>query len=183
MIVGRYDEALTRMKTGLAQNPVGPYFYQALDWIQARRGHLREAEEAARRVLEISPTYVSAHYYLGLVLLARGQREAALAAMQQEALEGGQLGALAIAYHALGRKAESDTALTRFVREQADLFAFEIAEAYSFRGEVDEAMHWLERAYAQKDSALIYIKGDLPLKNLEGDPRYKAFLKKMNLPE
>ncbi len=182
MVVGRWDEALTQMNAVRAQDPLGAPAYQGLDWIQARRGHLREAEEAARRVLEISPTYVSAHYYLGLVLLARGQREAALAAMQQEALEGGQLGGLAIAYHALGRKAESDTALTRFVREQADLFAFEIAEAYSFRGEVDEAMHWLERAYAQKDSALIYIKGDLPLKNLEGDPRYKAFLKKMNLP-
>jgi hypothetical protein len=44
-------------------------------------------------------------------------------------------------------------------------------------------MHWLERAYAQKDVGLYAIKGDPPLKNLEGDPRFKAFLKKMNLPE
>lgn len=56
-------------------------------------------------------------------------------------------------------------------------------EAYAFRGDVDEAFHWLELAYAQKDADVIYIKGDPPLKNLEGGPRYKAFLKKMNLPE
>jgi hypothetical protein len=44
-------------------------------------------------------------------------------------------------------------------------------------------MHWLERAYAQKDSGLYAVKGDAMLKNIEGDPRYKAVLKKMNLPE
>jgi hypothetical protein len=54
---------------------------------------------------------------------------------------------------------------------------------YAFRGESDEAMHWLERAYAQKDSSLYTIKVEIPLKRLAADPRYKAFLKKMNLPE
>jgi hypothetical protein len=39
------------------------------------------------------------------------------------------------------------------------------------------------RAYAQKDPYLCSIKGEATLKKLEGDPRYKAFLKKMNLPQ
>jgi hypothetical protein len=30
---------------------------------------------------------------------------------------------------------------------------------------------------------MYYIKHDLPVTSLEGDPRYKAFLRKMNLPE
>ena len=58
-----------------------------------------------------------------------------------------------------------------------------VAEAYAFRGQPDEAMHWLERAYAQKDLGLFIVKGDPLLKNLVGDARYKAFLRKMNLPE
>jgi hypothetical protein len=44
-------------------------------------------------------------------------------------------------------------------------------------------MHWLERAYAQKDAYLYSVRRDSLLKNLEGDPRYKAFLHKMNFPE
>lgn len=43
-------------------------------------------------------------------------------------------------------------------------------------------MQWLERAYAQKDPSLYYVKGDLPLKSLERDPRFATFLRKMNLP-
>jgi len=42
---------------------------------------------------------------------------------------------------------------------------------------------WLDRAYLQRESGLYWLKGDTLLRNLEGDPRYKAFLRRMNLPE
>ncbi len=50
------------------------------------------------------------------------------------------------------------------------------------RGENDRAFEWLERAYAEHDSALTNLKGDPLLKSLEPDPRYAALLKKMRLP-
>jgi TolB-like protein/DNA-binding winged helix-turn-helix (wHTH) protein/Tfp pilus assembly protein PilF len=181
--VGRWDEAITQLNAVLAQDPMSAAYYQVLDWIQARRRRLPEAETAARRVLEISPTYDSAHYYLGLVLIERGAREDALVEMEKETLTGGQLAGLAMAYYALGRKAESDAAIARMTKEQGNSNAFEITEAYAIRGDRDQAFQWLERAYAQKESDLQYIKGDLPLKNLEGDPRYKALLRRMNLPQ
>jgi serine/threonine protein kinase len=40
----------------------------------------------------------------------------------------------------------------------------------------------LLRAYSQRDGGFIAMKGDPLLRNLEGDPRYAAFLKKMRLP-
>ncbi len=45
------------------------------------------------------------------------------------------------------------------------------------------AIEWLERAYKQRDSGLTQMKGDPLLRNIEKDPRYTAFLKKINLPE
>ena len=50
-------------------------------------------------------------------------------------------------------------------------------------GEVDQAFEWLDRAFLQKDIVVAYIKGEPLLKSLERDPRYKTFLRKMNLPE
>lgn len=58
----------------------------------------------------------------------------------------------------------------------------QIAEAYAFRGEAARAFQWLERAYLARDSGLSLIKDDPLLKNLDNDPRYAAFLKKMGLP-
>lgn len=90
---------------------------------------------------------------------------------------------LVTVYYALGRKADSDALLTSYTRDHAGDDAFSIAEAHASRGESDEALRWLDRAYAQKDSALYRVKGDPLLKNLEPDPRFKAFLRKMKLPE
>jgi adenylate cyclase len=58
-----------------------------------------------------------------------------------------------------------------------------VATVYAFRGESDEAFKWLDRAYAEKDSLPYAIKFRTEFNGLHDDPRYKAFLKKMNLPE
>jgi hypothetical protein len=73
------------------------------------------------------------------------------------------------------------TALSR--KERAGDRAYQIAEVYAYRDDLDKGFAWLDRAYTQKDVELFWIKGDPLLKNLEPDLRYKAFMKKMNLPE
>jgi hypothetical protein len=54
---------------------------------------------------------------------------------------------------------------------------------YAYRGDHDLAFQWLDRAYQQKDRSLEEILGEPLFKNLASDPRFKAFLRKMNLPE
>jgi len=88
-----------------------------------------------------------------------------------------------MAHFAAGRKAESDAALAEAIRHNATLWPSEIARVYAFRGEKDQAFEWLDKAYEARDEDLYVIKGDPLFKNIEGDPRYKAFLRKMNLPE
>jgi hypothetical protein len=88
----------------------------------------------------------------------------------------------AIAYHALGREKESDATLSELIAKYHASDAYQIAEVYAFRNQPDEAFEWLERAYTQRDSGLIFTKVDPPLKSLHGDPRFAAFLKKLNLP-
>jgi adenylate cyclase len=60
--------------------------------------------------------------------------------------------------------------------------AYGIAVVYAFRNQSDEAFEWLDRAYAQRDGGLIETKVDPRLKSLHSDPRYAAFLKKLNFP-
>ncbi|MGO9038432.1 MAG: TIR domain-containing protein [Steroidobacteraceae bacterium] len=183
LALGHGDDALGQAKAALAQDPLDPNNFWLLGAAQILRGHLPEAEAAVRRLLDIRATYGYGHLYLGLIMLARGERDAALLEIQQETDDYAQLEGLAMAYWSLGRKAESDTTLARMLKEQADENAAGIASVYAFRGQSDEALHWLERAYALKDAGLYLIKVELQSKNLASDPRYKAFLRKMNLPE
>ena len=82
-----------------------------------------------------------------------------------------------------GRKAEAEAAAQRLASEQGSVSAFYVAQYYAYAGDKDRAMLWLERAYAQKDTGLVDIVGEPLLRNLWRDPRYRAFMRKMKLPE
>lgn len=183
LVLGRWDDALRQIKAAIAQDPLNPDSFEALTWVQIGRGHLDQAEGAMRRALEIRPTYTWGHFILGLVLLARGHDDAALLEMQQETSDEVRQAGLAMVYYALGNKVDFDAALARMLKEQGAENAFEIANVYAFRGQSEKAMDWLERAYVQKDTNMFLMKSYLPLKNLAGNSRFKAFLRKMNLPE
>ncbi len=181
LALGQYASASRLFKERLARDPLQAPAYVYLSWAQIRLGQVAEAEASMRKVLEIKPRYVGASYFLGIVLLARGDPDAALTAMGRDNSAFRIIG-LPVVYWALGREAEADAALRKLIAEHADRYAFYIAGAYAYRADRDEAFKWLERAYAQKDPCLAWIKGDPLLANLEVDPRYKAFLRKMNLP-
>jgi TolB-like protein/Flp pilus assembly protein TadD len=181
--MGRWDDSLRLANASLAVDPLNPGSYAVLAFTQEILGRPKEAEAAMRRALTISPTYFDGHMYLGALLLAGGEPETALPEMLKETDDGARLVGAAAVYFALGRKADSDAALAKLLKSQAEHHPFIVAEAYASRGESDEALKWLDRAYLQRDGGLALIESDLALRKLLNDPRYKAFLRKMNLPE
>ena len=88
---------------------------------------------------------------------------------------------LALAYYTMGRVPDSNAALAGLIAGGAGTHAYEVAEVYAYRGERDEALKWLERAYVQRDGTLKWVARDPSLAKLEVDPRYSAFLRKMKL--
>ena len=181
--MGRMDEALKHVNAALAYDPLNPSRYQVLTLIQSSRGRLGEAEAAARRTLELIPMAPFGHYFLGNVLLLRGQPDVALAEFSKETIDSARLSGSAMAYFDMGRKTDSDLALAQLTHHPTD-HPFFTARVYAFRGEPDEAVKWLDLAYAQKDSGMLpLIKGDTLFNKIQADPRYKTFLKKMNLPD
>jgi len=148
-----------------------------------RSGNLAEAERSLRRALQIAPEYATGHYFLGEALMLQGHLDAALAEFSKETLDDGQLEGSAMVHFAAGRKADSDAQLAEAIRHNGASWASEIARVYAFRGEKDHAFEWLDRAYEARDEDLYFMKADPLFRNLEGDPRYQSFLRKMNLPE
>jgi tetratricopeptide (TPR) repeat protein len=181
---GQWSQAVQLDKAALATDPLNADLYAALaEMVYVRCGRFAEAETTLRRALEISPTFGSVNYYLGLTLMLQGRLDEALRAVQQETIEDGLFEGSALVCHAMGRRAESDAALKRAIEQHHGDWPSGIARVHAFRGELDQAMQWLDHAYSVGDLDLFVIKNDPLLKKLEGDPRYKAFLRKMNLRE
>ena len=105
----------------------------------------------------------------------------ALGNFEEEADAASRLWGLALVHHALDDKAASDAAL----KELDDRFGADgmvrIAEVYAYRGEVEAAFAWLDRAFDQKDSNLGALRVNLYFESLRSDPRYLELLEKLGL--
>ena len=167
----------------LVNDPLNPQTHWDLGTTLYRAGRFAAAETEYRKLIELVPDYAWARGYLAKTLLAEGKPEAALAMAQQEGDEANRLDILPIVLQAAGRQAEADEALKALATKYADTDAYFVAMNYAYRDDHDLALQWLERAYQQKDSGFVEIVGEPLFKNLANDARYKAFLRKMNLPE
>ena len=181
--LGRWEDSERQLRLALVRDPLRTISIWSLGTAQYLAGRFADAEETYRKLIELDPGFSWTHLYLSKARLAEGKPEAALATLQQEHDEESRLVFLPIALQAVDRKVEADEALKTLIAKFADIDAYYVAMTYAYRGDHDLALQWLERAYTQKDVTLVEIVGEPFLKNLAGDARYKAFLKKMNLPE
>jgi tetratricopeptide (TPR) repeat protein len=181
-ILGRFDEALQWDRRAVDLDPLNANSWENLGELEFLMGRLEEAAADAKKALELSPDVWTSHSFLSQIYIAQGRPQDALPEIELVRSDPIRTLLYAIAYHALGRKKESDAALRELIAKYHAGSAYQIALVYAFRNQSDEAFEWLDRAYAQRDSGLITTKVDPLLKNLHKDPRYAAFLKKLNLP-
>ena len=180
--LGRRDQAIAFARQAVELDPLSVRAHSILGRELMRAGRLQEAEVAYLKVLEFQPGRTGAHMRLGQIELLRSQPEAALAQMEKETTAHWRVYGQAMAYHALGRRDESDAALNELEAEHGDDVAFQMAEMHAFRGERDKAFEWLERGYSHRDPGLPDVKATPFLANLHDDPRWPVFLEKMGLP-
>lgn len=180
--IGRWKESIELMKKCIELDPLRPISHLNLGNILSHAGRFDEAAVYFKKVLELNPQFQRAHLYLGRNYLVSGKTDLALKEMQEENLEVFRIFGMALVYHAAGKKKEADEALKNFIDKFQNEWNYLVAELYAYRGENDNAFMWLETAFKNKDGWLVFLKGDPLMKNLKTDPRYKAFLNKMNLP-
>jgi tetratricopeptide (TPR) repeat protein len=146
--------------------------------------------EQTKKVLEIDPTFGSAHYHLSAcyeltnkydLWLEEWEKGARLLndpelpfveAVRREYPTSGHSGVLKRLAAFEGQTAKGsyiDPAWT--------------ANHYAVLGDKDTAFAWLEKAYAEKSASIRYLKVDPGFDSLRSDPRYADLLRRMGLPQ
>ena len=118
-------------------------------------------------------------YKIGIAQLLKGEPRAALESMQQEESVWGKIG-LPMIYHELGQDSESDAVLSALIEQYGQGWAYNIAYVHAYRGEIDLAFEWLDKAVEFKDGGLSEILGEKLFSNLYDDPRWQLFLRQIN---
>src|SRR5258706_2810565 len=181
-ILGRMEDAIALYKQAIALDPLRANFHLGLGYELYVIGRYGEARAALREAAELNPQLSSLHLTRAEILLAEGRPQEALAEMAEETGEWEKLTGEALAYHGTGRREESENALKKLIATHQSDAAFQIAEVYAYRGDIENAFQWMDRAIRQRDPGAPEAKTDPLMKNLRQDPRFAELLKKMRLP-
>jgi tetratricopeptide (TPR) repeat protein len=146
-------------------------------------GQLDQAAADCKKGLELNPDWWNGPMLLSKIYLMQGRPLDALPEIERIHLPLFPAYLHALTYHAVGREKDSDAALRELLMKYPRSSAYSIAMVYAFRNQTDKAFEWLDRAYVKHDPSLMMAtKVDPLLMSLHNDPRFAAFLKKLNLP-
>lgn len=187
MAMGRLEEARAAMLQALKLDPLLLITNVNLGRIDYYAGRYDQAIEQYRRAIDLDANFARAHLRLGMAYVQMGRRREALAAYDKtREIAGDTPQVAAYRAHALaaaGRKSEALAALDALQQRALRQYVppYDIALIYTGLGEREQAFAWLEKAYTDRSSDMIYFKVEPMLAPLRSDPRYQNLLRRMRL--
>jgi len=182
--VGRGDEGIAEGMRARDLDPLSPLtsFLLGMDYHLARR--YEPATEELERTLQMNQKFWPANLFLGEVYEQQGKYSQAVAELEKA--EGPTLEArtdIAHVYAISGRRAEAEKILQEFALRAKDHYVppTDFAKIHAGLGNKDEAFAWLEKAYAERESRMEFIKTDPNYDSLHSDPRFQEMLRRLNL--
>jgi tetratricopeptide (TPR) repeat protein len=178
--LSRLEEAYVIRQYVVARDPLNPIRYNNMGALNIYRRDYNEAKENMERIIELSPDYLGARYFVGLADLLLGNANAALASFELEGDQVWQLKGKAMANDALGNSEAANAALEELIAAAGETWPSEIAHVYAFRNDLENAFKWLDNSL---DTGGGWAEEKLnPLfDNLHDDPRWRAFFGKLGV--
>jgi len=177
-MTGDFGEAIRLYKEIEILDPVNPSIKNSLAASYMLAGRLDEARSAYVEAIELAPLGTEFNFNLGRLMLVSGDHDDALLQMNKERREGFRLAGRALVFQAMGDTKRATMELDKLIA-LGDRWTYEIAMVHAYRGELDEAFMWLDRAIDRRDQSLSTIAVNMFLDNLRDDPRFEVVLERL----
>jgi serine/threonine protein kinase/Tfp pilus assembly protein PilF len=192
-IRGRFEDAIVASKRALDLEPFFGLPSHHLGVAYHLAGRLDSAIEQLHKVLEIYPDNAVVHALLADAYACAGRPEQATEQVidQCEQALAADRGApivrlrVACSYVKIGRTEEARKILqeAESAWKPGDPLSHFIAGVHARLGEKDAAFEWLEKAFQEHESFLVYFKVHPLFEGLRGDPRFDALVKRIGIPD
>jgi TolB-like protein/DNA-binding winged helix-turn-helix (wHTH) protein/Tfp pilus assembly protein PilF len=186
--LGRTEESLAESKRALELEPLQLVVGLHLGWHYLYARQYDQAIEQFRKTLELDPAFPQAQRYAAWAYLQKGMHPEAIAALRSalNSLERdpeieGELGhALAVA----GRRAEALAILEGLGHLSATRYVspYSVALVHAGLRNRDQALAWLDKAYAERSDYMPYLRLEPMLDGLRSDHRFAALVVRVGLP-
>jgi serine/threonine protein kinase/tetratricopeptide (TPR) repeat protein len=186
--MGRHEEAISEVRHALDLDPLSVIIHTALGDVLFYARRYDDAIAVYRKALELDPDFQAGHSDLARALEHSGRVGDAIRSYERAvALAGGSMAdptvGLANASAAAGRRDEALAVLEELKRRRDRQYvsAWGLASIYARLGESGAALEWLECAYNEHDSTLVWLKVHPRFDALRSEPRFMALIRKMGL--
>jgi TolB-like protein/DNA-binding winged helix-turn-helix (wHTH) protein/Flp pilus assembly protein TadD len=182
---GRADEATAEVERALELDPLNLRVREHAGWLFELQHQYQRAQSEYLSVLELNPRRLLPHYRLaGIYILMEDYDKGVMELKKAFSLVGfdDEVALLERSYPELGFTGAMRR-LAEWIVENSVPAPWErknIAWFYTFAGEDDEAIQWLERAYEEGELVLLRHPTWDPLRS---NPRFQDLLRRMNFPE
>ena len=185
---GRYEESYTEYRRAIRLDPLSSIINAMFGFAYLYARRYDQAVEQFLKTLKLDPTSGVAHFGLGWAYRCKSLYEPAIPALRKaiEHFPGTTpLAVLGEVYAAAGYQNEAKKTLEQLnqLSKQQYLTAYGVARVYVTLGETNQAFHWLETAYRERDNWMLLLKVDPSLDALRSDPRFQDLLRRMDFPE
>jgi len=183
----RLEEAISAQKRALDLDPLSLWMNAELGSCFRFARRYDEAQEQLNKTIEMDPNFGLAHYYMGVLYNNKRMYKEAIPEIQQSIeLTGGlswAFGQLGYAYAMLGQKDEAEKILHGLEERSKEEYirSTTLWILHSALGDIDKSFECLEKAIEERDPSLPLMNVLPEYDIVRSDPRFKAFLKKMNL--
>src|SRR5262249_30579674 len=174
--LARHAEAKAEAERALEFDPQSLVVHVAVGDVMFYAREYERSMEYYGRSLEIEPHFDSGHTDMARSLEHLGRHDEALAEfLRAQPLRDGQpppSTGLAIYSAGTGRSKDAEAVIARLLELSRRQFVspYGMASYYSVIGDNEQALDWLERAYAQRDGTLVWVKVHPRLDGLRGEP-------------
>jgi serine/threonine-protein kinase len=191
--MGRHAEAIPEVEHALTLDPLSLIIHTAVGDVHYYARRYERAEMYYRKCVVMDPTFKAGLTDLSRTLDQLGRSDEALA-MFMRAVPSSASGpapstGLATLLARTGRLEEARAMMATLMqpggRAAADVeqrvAPFGVATFHALLGENQPALDWLERAHAEHDGTLVWLKVHPRLDGLRGEPRFRELLRRMRL--
>jgi DNA-binding winged helix-turn-helix (wHTH) protein/TolB-like protein len=185
--MGRFDEALRERKRAQEFDPLSPLANMSVGWVYFYWRRYDQAIEWYKKALDLDPGFATAGISLAESYEMSGMIEEAFEQhLKTKTLSGAgpeAIAALRQAYAASGIKGywQKELELAGEQMKQGSARPLRIARLYAKVGDKDRAFEWMERAYADRTSEIVFIKVNPIYESLHGDPRFSDLMRRVGL--
>jgi tetratricopeptide (TPR) repeat protein len=188
--VARYPEALSQLEEARRLDPSSVSIQADRALFLCFAGRETEGLSLLKQIETADPTFISPHRYLAAIAIVRGDYPVYLAESRKTAeLAQDQTGMEIVKAAEQGFAAGGGKAMLDSVREiqekyyeQGVISGYRVAGACAVSGKNQEAIHYLQEAFAKHDPDVIDVKSDPALRSLRDDPAFRDLISRIGLP-